>query len=120
MAGLKPSDVSAVELYDAFSINPILFLEDLGFCPKGEGGRFVADGHTTYGGQIPSNTHGGLLSFAHSGIPGSLFHFHEVIAQLRGQCGERQVAGAELGLVHSLGGGFATHATTILGTEATL
>ena len=62
----------------------------------------------------------GLLSFAHPGMPGSFFHFHEVIAQLRGQCGERQVAGAQLGLVHSLGAGFATNATTILGTENTL
>ena len=120
MAGCAPKDIDVAGVYDCFTGTVIMMLEDLGFCPKGEGGRFVADGHTTYGGQIPSNTHGGLLSFAHSGIPGSLFHFHEVIAQLRGQCGERQVAGAELGLVHSLGGGFATHATTILGTEATL
>ena len=74
----------------------------------------------SYGGQIPSNTHGGLLSFAHSGMPGALFHFHEVIAQLRGQCGQRQVENAGLGLVHSLGAGFATNATTILGTEGTL
>ena len=56
--------------------------------------------------RIPCNTHGGLLSFAHSGMPGSLFHFHEVVQQLRGECGERQVPGAELGLVHSLGAGF--------------
>jgi acetyl-CoA acetyltransferase len=74
----------------------------------------------TYGGQIPTNTHGGLLSFAHPGMPGSLFHFYEVIAQLRGECGERQVANAQLGLVHSLGAGFATNSTTILGTGNTL
>lgn len=120
MAGYGAKDMDVAGVYDCFTGTVIMILEDLDFCPKGEGGRFVADGHTTYGGQIPSNTHGGLLSFAHSGIPGSLFHFHEVIAQLRGQCGERQVAGAELGLVHSLGGGFATNATTILGTENTL
>ena len=97
-----------------------MMLEDLGFCPKGEGGRFVEDGQMTYGGAIPCNTHGGLLSFAHSGMPGSLFHFDEIVHQLRGECGERQVEGAELELVHSLGGGFATQATTILGTAATL
>ena len=97
-----------------------MMLEDLGFCPKGEGGRFVDDGHMTYGGSIPCNTHGGLLSFAHPGIPGSLFHFHEVVHQLRGQCGERQVANAEVGLVHGLGAGFATNATTILSTGAAL
>jgi acetyl-CoA acetyltransferase len=120
MAGYGPKDIQTAGVYDCFTGTVIMMLEDLGFCPKGEGGPFVADGQMTYGGQIPSNTHGGLLSFAHSGIPGSLFHFHEVIAQLRGECGERQVAGAELGLVHSLGAGFATNATTILGTENTL
>jgi len=120
MAGYGAKEMQVAGVYDCFTGTVIMMLEDLGFCPKGEGGRFVADGQMTYGGQIPSNTHGGLLSFAHSGIPGSLFHFHEVVAQLRGDCGERQVAGAELGLVHSLGAGFATNATTILGTENTL
>jgi len=120
MAGFGPDDIDVAGVYDCFTGTVIMMLEDLGFCPKGEGGRFVADGGMSYGGKIPSNTHGGLLSFAHSGIPGSLFHFHEVIAQLRRQCGERQVPDAELGLVHSLGAGFATNATTILGTEATL
>jgi acetyl-CoA acetyltransferase len=120
MAGYRPADMNVAGVYDCFTGTVIMMLEDLGFCPKGEGGRFVADGQMTYGGTIPSNTHGGLLSFAHSGIPGSLFHFHEVVAQLRGDCGERQVPGAELGLVHSLGAGFATNATTILGTRNTL
>jgi acetyl-CoA acetyltransferase len=80
----------------------------------------VDDGQMTYGGAIPCNTHGGLLAFAHSGTPGGLFHFHEVIQQLRGRCGERQVANARLGLVHSLGAGFATNASTVLGTGETL
>lgn len=120
MAGYRPSDMDVAGIYDCFTGTVVMMLEDLGFCRKGEGGPFVADGHMSYGGQIPSNTHGGLLSFAHSGMPGALFHFHEVIAQLRGQCGERQVENAGLGLVHSLGAGFATNATTILGTEGTL
>jgi acetyl-CoA acetyltransferase len=120
MAGYGPKDMDVAGIYDCFTGTVIMMLEDLGFCPKGEGGRFVADGQMTYGGQIPSNTHGGLLSFAHSGMPGSLFHFNEVIAQLRGDCGERQVPDANLGIVHSLGGGFSTNATTILGTENTL
>jgi acetyl-CoA acetyltransferase len=119
MAGYGPKDMNIAGVYDCFTGTVIMMLEDLGFCPKGEGGRFVADGHMTYGGQIPSNTHGGLLSFAHSGMPGSLFHFHEVVAQLRGQCGERQVKDAQLGLVHSLGAGFATNATIVFGTENT-
>lgn len=120
MSGFGPKDMDVAGIYDCFTGTVVMMLEDLGFCPKGEGGRFVADGQMTYGGQIPSNTHGGLLSFAHSGMPGSLFHFHEVIAQLRGNCGERQVPDANLGIVHSLGGGFSTNATTILGTETTL
>ncbi|UGY02202.1 thiolase C-terminal domain-containing protein [Bradyrhizobium quebecense] len=120
MAGYRPSDMDVAGIYDCFTGTVIMMLEDLGFCRKGEGGPFVADGQMSYGGQIPSNTHGGLLSFAHSGMPGALFHFHEVIAQLRGQCGQRQVENAGLGLVHSLGAGFATNATTILGTEGTL
>jgi acetyl-CoA acetyltransferase len=120
MAGCSPKDIDVAGVYDCFTGTVIMMLEDLGFCPKGEGGRFVDDGHMTYGGATPCNTHGGLLSFAHSGMPGALFHFYEVVNQLRASCGERQVVGAELGLVHSLGAGFATQATTILGTEATL
>jgi len=92
----------------------LMGVEGLGLCERGESGAFVREA------RVPINTHGGLLSFAHPGMPGSLFHFHEVVAQLRGQCGERQIAGTELGLVHSLGAGFATNATTILGTENTL
>ncbi len=120
MAGYGPADMHVAGIYDCFTGTVIMMLEDLGFCRKGEGGPFVADGQTTYGGTIPSNTHGGLLSFAHPGMPGSLFHFHEVIAQLRGECQGRQVQNARLGLVHSLGAGFATNATTVLGTKDTL
>ena len=120
MAGCSAQDIDVAGIYDCFTGTVIMMLEDLGFCLKGEGGSFVDDGQITYGGSIPCNTHGGLLSFAHPGLPGSLFHFHEVVKQLRGECGVRQVAGAELGLVHSLGACFATQATTILGTEATL
>lgn len=119
MASIDVDDIDVAGVYDCFTGTVIMMLEDLGFCPKGEGGRFVQDGHITHGGRIPINTHGGLLSFAHSGMPGAMFHFHEVVRQLRGECDDRQVPGAEVGLVHSLGGGFATHATTILGTEAT-
>ena len=120
MARYRAEDMHLAGIYDCFTGTLIMMLEDLGFCRKGEGGPFVADGQMTYGGKIPVNTHGGLLSFAHPGMPGSLFHFHEVIQQLRGGCGIRQVANAHLGLVHSLGAGFATNATTIFGTENAL
>jgi acetyl-CoA acetyltransferase len=120
MAGYGADRMDVAGVYDCFTGTLVMMLEDLGFCPKGEGGPFVADGQITYGGKIPVNTHGGLLSFAHSGMPGALFHFHEVIRQLRGDCGPRQLPNANLGLVHTLGAGFATNATTILGTENTL
>jgi len=120
MAGYGPGDMDTAGVYDCFTGTLIMMLEDLGFCAKGEGGPFVADGQITYGGKIPVNTHGGLLSFAHSGMPGALFHFHEVVQQLRGGCGTRQVPDANLAIVHTLGAGFATNATTILGTENAL
>lgn len=120
MAGYGSDDMQIAGIYDCFTGTLVMMLEDLGFCAKGEGGPFVADRQITYGGKIPVNTHGGLLSFAHSGMPGALFHFHEVIQQLRGDCGARQVDGAKLGIVHTLGAGFATNASIILGTEDTL
>jgi acetyl-CoA acetyltransferase len=120
MAGYGPDDMDTAGVYDCFTGTLVMMLEDLGFCAKGEGGPFVADGQITYGGKIPVNTHGGLLSFAHPGMPGALFHFHEVIQQLRGGCGARQIPDANTALVHTLGAGFATNATTILGTENAL
>jgi acetyl-CoA acetyltransferase len=75
MAGCSPQDIDVAGVYDCFTGTVIMMLEDLGFCPKGEGGRFVDDRQITYGGSIPCNTHGGLLSFAHPGMPGSLAPF---------------------------------------------
>ena len=120
MAGITANDIDVAGIYDCFTGTVIMMLEALGFCKKGEGGAFVESGEITYGGKIPTNTHGGMLSYAHPGIPAAWFHFAEVVRQLRGACGERQVAGAELGLVHTLGAGFSTQASTVLGTENTL
>src|SRR5207245_7509151 len=94
MARLGPKDIDVVELYDAFTINPILFLEDLGFCPKGEGGPFVSGGRIAPGGGLPVNTNGGGLSYCHPGMYG-LFLLIEAVRQLRGAAGARQVAGAD-------------------------
>jgi acetyl-CoA acetyltransferase len=118
-AGVGPADIDVLELYDAFTINPILFLEDLGFCPKGEGGRFVEDGRIAPGGSLPVNTNGGGLSCTHPGMYG-LFTLVEAVRQLRGECGERQVAGAEVALAHGNGGVLSSQATVILGTPATV
>lgn len=120
MAGVTAADIDVAGIYDCFTGTVLMMLEDLGFCKKGESGPFVQDGQITYGGSIPTNTHGGMLSYAHPGIPAAWLHFAEVVRQLRGSCGERQVEGAELGLVHTLGAGFSTQATTVLGKGSTL
>jgi len=119
MAGLEPKDIDVLELYDAFTINTILFLEDLGFCKKGEGGAFVSGGRIAPGGSLPVNTNGGGLSYCHPGMYG-LFLLIEAVRQLRGECGERQVAGAETAIAHGNGGVLSSQSTVILGTEATL
>ena len=118
-AALGPSDIDVVNLYDAFTINTIMFLEDLGFCGKGEGGPFVASGAIAPGGSLPVNTNGGGLSFCHPGMYG-LFTLVESIRQLRGQAGERQVNGAKLALAHGNGGTLSSQATCILGVPDTV
>ncbi|WP_323000344.1 thiolase [Castellaniella sp.] len=119
MAGVRPADIDVVEVYDAFSINTILFLEDLGFCAKGEGGEFVSQGGIGPGGHLPVNTNGGGLSCVHPGMYG-IFIMIEAVRQLRGVCGERQVSNATLALVNGNGGTLSSQSTAILGTEAAL
>jgi acetyl-CoA acetyltransferase len=119
MARMRETDIDVVELYDAFTVNTILFLEDLGFCPKGEGGRFVSGGRIGPKGSLPVNTNGGGLSYCHPGMYG-LFLLIEAVRQLRAECGERQVKQAETALVHGNGGVFSAQATVILGTQAAL
>jgi acetyl-CoA acetyltransferase len=117
MAGLGPKEVDLAELYDCFTPVVIIELEDLGFCPKGEGGRFVEGGRIELGGELPVNTHGGLLSHCHPGHPGSMFSITEAVRQLRGSCGTRQVKDAKIALVHGQGGIMSTHCTAIFGIE---
>lgn len=118
-AGLGPKDMDVVELYDAFTINTILFLEDLGFCAKGEGAHFVEGGAIAPGGRLPVNTNGGGLSCMHPGMYG-LFTIIEAVRQLRGEAGERQVAGAQVALAHGNGGSLSSQGVVILGTAATI
>lgn len=113
-AGLEPADIDVVQVYDAFTINTILFLEDLGFCPKGEGARFVQDGRIAPGGPLPVNTNGGGLSCCHPGMYG-LFPIVEAVRQLRGEAGDRQVADARFAIAHGNGGVLSSQATVILG-----
>lgn len=119
MAGLGPRDVNVRELYDAFTLTTLLFLEDLGFCQKGEGGIFVADGKLRPGGAMPTNTNGGGLSYCHPGMYG-LFLLIEATRQVRGECNARQVAGCDVALAHGNGGVLSSQSTVILGSAATL
>ena len=113
MAGVSVNEIDVVQLYDAFTINPILFLEDLGFCAKGEGGPFVASGVIAPGGSLPVNTNGGGLSCCHPGMYG-LFALVEAVRQLRGSAAN-PISGAELALAHGSGGTLSSQATVILG-----
>jgi acetyl-CoA acetyltransferase len=107
------------QFYDCFSITPILFLEDFGFCPKGEGGRFVEGGDKIeVGGMIPIVTHGGCHAHCHPGLPSGIFHIIEAVKQLRGEAGKpRQVNNAGAGLVTGLGGNFSSHTAMIVGID---
>jgi acetyl-CoA acetyltransferase len=119
MAGFSRDALDLVMLYDAFTINTILFLEDLGFCPKGEGGRFVEDGRIAPGGELAVNTNGGGLSCVHPGMYG-LFLIAEAVAQIRGGTGDRQIENCDLALCHGNGGTLSSQCTAILGSGATL
>ena len=119
MAGLTPDDVDLVQLYDAFTINAVMLLEDLGCCEKGEGGAFVGDGRLRPGGDLPFNTYGGGLSCTHPGMLG-IFTTVEAVRQLRRECGPRQVADATIALAHGNGGMFAHESTALLATAAAL
>jgi acetyl-CoA acetyltransferase len=119
MAGLGPQDMDFAQFYDCFSITPILFLEDFGFCKKGEGGPFVEGGERIeIGGEIPIVTHGGCHAHCHPGLPSGIFHIIEAAKQLRNEAdGPRQVDGARVGLITGLGGHFSSHTALVLGSE---
>lgn len=118
MAGLGPGDMDLAQLYDCFTPTLLIQLEDLGFCDKGEGGALLQSGATRPGGALPVNTHGGMLSHCHPGNPGAMYALTEAVWQLRGSAGGRQVADAEVALVHAQGGIMSSHTTVILGREA--
>jgi acetyl-CoA acetyltransferase len=103
MAGLTPDDVDLAMIYDSFTITVLVTLENLGFCKPGEGGAFVEDGRIRLGGALPVNLDGGGLSSNHPGMRG-IFLVIEAVRQLRGECGPRQVEGAQRALVHGTGG----------------
>lgn len=119
MAGVTPADVDVLMGYDSFTITALLHIEDLGFCGKGEGGPFVEGGSTAPGGSLPMNTNGGGLSYTHPGMYG-MFLIVEAVRQVRGECGDRQVDGAEIAVAHGAGMVLSCMSTLVLGAEATL
>lgn len=114
MAGVSPNEFDIAQLYDCFSIVPIIELEDLGLVERGEGAAFFERGDGRLGGKLPINTHGGMLSHAHAGAAGGMFHIIEAALQLRGECGERQVDDAQLAVVHVEGGVLSSHCSMVL------
>ena len=116
MAGLGPADVDVAEVHDAFTIGEILAYENLGFCPRGQGGRLVEEGVTSLGGRLPVNPSGGRLSLGHPLGATGVAQVVELTRQLQGRCGPRQVAGAKVALAYVVGGsipGIGSGASTV-------
>jgi acetyl-CoA C-acetyltransferase len=112
--GLKPSDIDVAEVHDCFTIAEILAIEDLGFAKKGQGGLFAESGASRLGGQLPINTSGGLKSCGHPVGATGVKQIAEIVGQLRGNMGDRQVKNAKVGLAHNVGGSGATAVVHIL------
>jgi acetyl-CoA C-acetyltransferase len=113
-SGLKPSDIDVAEVHDCFTIAEILATEDLGFAKKGQGGIFAESGASRLGGQLPINTSGGLKSCGHPVGATGVKQIAEIVGQLRGNMGDRQVKNAKVGLAHNVGGSGATAVVHIL------
>ena len=111
-AGISRDEVDVLELYDSFTSTAMVTLENMGFCGFGEGGAFVEEGNIDLGGSLPTNTHGGLLSYN-----GGHGHFIvEATRQLRGECGERQVAGAKVAVSQGTAALASSSITLVLGS----
>lgn len=113
-AGVEIKDIKVAEVHDCFTIAEILAMEDLGFCPKGEGGKFITKGHTRLGGKLPINTSGGLKACGHPVGATGVKQIIEITHQLQGKLNKRQVNGAKLGLTQNVGGTGATVVVHIL------
>lgn len=117
MAGINVDDIDVVELHDGFSIVHLLALEDLGFCKKGEAARLVASGTTTFGNELVVNPSGGLKSRGHPVGATGVAQAVEIVEQLRGTCGARQVQNAKIGVTHNVGGCGATAVVHVFGRD---
>jgi len=117
MAGVKAADIQFAEVHDCFTIAEIIAIEDLGFVPKGQGGPYSLAGGTCLNGERPVNTSGGLKSKGHPVGATGVGQICDVVQQIRGEAGERQLKRHTLGLAQNLGGSGATSVITILSAE---
>ncbi|MCW5890936.1 MAG: acetyl-CoA acetyltransferase [bacterium] len=115
MAGVTAKDIDFAEVHDCFTWTEISNTEDLGFCEKGQGGKLAEEGRTALDGDIPINTSGGLKSFGHPIGASGVRMIYEVVSQLRGEAGARQLRKARLGLAHNVGGPGAVACVVVLG-----
>jgi acetyl-CoA acetyltransferase len=116
-AGLSPTDIDVVEIYDSYPIYELITFEELGFCERGQGGELFRQGATWPGGKIPTTTNGGMLSQGHTGAGGGVALVVEAARQLMGKAGERQVDGARFAVETGTGGTYFDSQVTVLGTE---
>jgi acetyl-CoA acetyltransferase len=113
-AGVAISDVRYAAVYDSFTITLAMLLEDLGLAKRGEAAALVRSGHFGRDGDLPLNTHGGLLSYGHCGVGGAMAHLVETHLQMTGRAGKRQVRDASLALLHGDGGVLSSHVSMFL------
>lgn len=116
-ARVSLSDVDYLGIYDSFSITLTMLLEEIGFAPRGQAASKVRDGTFSPGGDLPLNTHGGLLSFGHCGVAGGMAHIVEAVTQLRGSAGARQVRQPAVAFVHADGGVLSSHVSLVLARQ---
>lgn len=115
-AGVALSHATYAAIYDSFTITLTILLEEIGLAPRGQAGRLAREGHFSREGPLPLNTHGGLLSYGHSGCAGAMAHLVETHLQMSGRAGPRQVRDASLALLHGDGGVLSSHVSLVLET----
>ena len=113
-AGVELADIEYAAIYDSFTITLAILLEEIGLAPRGQAGKLAAEGYFSVGGELPLNTHGGLLSYGHCGVGGAMAHLVETHLQMTGRAGERQTEVPRLALLHGDGGVLSSHVSLVL------
>jgi acetyl-CoA acetyltransferase len=113
-ASVRLADIDYAAIYDSFTITLAILLEEIGLAPRGQAGKLAASGHFSRDGELPLNTHGGLLSYGHCGVGGAIAHLVEAHLQLTGRAGERQASAPRMALLHGDGGVLSSHVSMVL------